>query len=453
MRPFLNNRVHLYSGDCRDVLPNMAPDSIDAIVTDPPYHLTTAKRFAKDNINGKGIIATKVRNRADPYARTAHGFMGQAWDGGDVAFDPETWKHVYRVMKPGAHLIAFGGTRTYHRLATAIEDAGFEIRDAVMWHYGQGFPKSINIAKQIDKSKSKRSKVIGIRYTVKRIQPGATVIKNGAWGKQDIPYHATIIEPVTPEGRKWNGYGTALKPATEILCLARKPLSEKTVVANVLKHGTGALNIDGCRIGTTKRVPSSLSTTPNKVYGKGLGGYRQTGKEGGHNPNVGRWPANVCHDGSDEVVSLFPNLKSGTAIQRNGGGQRIGGKVVYSGSKGLIRPDIGYSDDGSAARFFYCAKANEKDRAGSKHPTVKPLALLQWLIRLVTPENGIVLDPFAGTGTTAQAAVMENCFCVLVEQSAEYRADIIKRMGKVSENDLRRDLRRADKGRQRRPKP
>ena len=410
MRPFLDNRVRLYSGDCRDVLPNMAPDSIDAVVTDPPYHLTTAKRFAKDHINGKGIIATKVRNRSDPYARTAHGFMGQRWDGGDVAFDPETWKHVYRVMKPGAHLIAFGGTRTYHRLATAIEDAGFEIRDAIMWHYGQGFPKSLDISKAIDKAAGAKRKIIGEpSYSRGRAKQAYSQTRRVSY---DYPPQS-LTAPATDLAKKWDGYGTALKPATEILCVARKPLSEKTVVANVLKHSTGALNIDGCRIGTTKRVPGSLSTTPNKVYGKGLGGYRQTGKEGGHNPNVGRWPANVCHDGSDEVVSLF----------------------------------------GSAARFFYCAKANEKDRAGSKHPTVKPLALLQWLIRLVTPENGIVLDPFAGTGTTAQAAVMENCFCVLVEQSAEYRADIIKRMGKVSENDLRRDLRRADKGRQRRPKP
>jgi site-specific DNA-methyltransferase (adenine-specific) len=340
--------IDILHGDCRDILAAMPPAIIDSCVTDPPYHLT--------NNTGKG------------------GFMGRAWDGGSIAFQPETWAAVLRVLKPGAHLLAFGGTRTAHRMTCAIEDAGFEIRDTLCWLYGSGFPKSLNIG---------------------------------------------------------NGWGTALKPAYEPIILARKPLIG-TVAANVLTHGTGGLNIDVCRIGTTKRVPGSLSKTPNNIYGAGLGGYAQDGTESGHDPNVGRWPANVVHDGSPEVEAAFAAFG-----ERTSGVQTapFGTGGIWSGeSNSPCGPQ--YGDSGSASRFFYTAKADRADRADSKHPTVKPIALLRWLVRLVTPPGGTVLDPFAGSGTTGEAAMREGCNAILIEREAEHVADIRHRVKRWHGGDL-----------------
>jgi DNA modification methylase len=358
---FLNERISLHCGDCLDVLANLAENSIDSCVTDPPYHLTNiVKRFGS---------ADAKAAQGPAFARISRGFMGKQWDGGDIAFRPDVWIQVLRVLKPGAHLLAFGGTRTYHRLACAIEDAGFEIRDCVSWLYGTGYPKNRSM--------------------------------------RDIG---------RPE------LGTALKPAVELIVLARKPLSEGTVAQNVLVHGTGALNIDGCRIPTNETIEATrnvaLGTAGSGIYGAANvpGIYVQ--KEGG------RWPANVCHDGSPEVVAAFPETGEASDRPRNNGNFK-------SPAKGYeyAHTTFGHADNGgSAARFFYCAKASTKERNGSKHPTVKPVALMRWLIRLVTPPKGIVLDLFAGTGTTGEAAFREGMNAILIERGAEYQDDIHRRM-------------------------
>ena len=354
--------IRLLQGDCREVLATLDAGSIDACVTDPPYHLTAGKP------GGTGVASLNLKSPAGR-SRIGTGFMGKAWDGGDVAFQPETWAEVLRVLKPGAHLAAFGGTRTFHRVAVAIEDAGFEIRDTLCWLYGSGFPKSHN-------------------------QPG--------------------------------GWGTALKPAWEPIILARKPLVG-TVAGNMAAHGTGALNIDGCRVGTSKNVPASVSRKlPGNCYGKFAEGGETKGI-GGHDPNLGRWPANVAHDGSDEVLEAFARFgekASGSgAVKRASSADRSGNRGAAYGAES--RPAgtamISHADTGSAARFFYEAKASREERGeGNNHPTVKPLALMRWLCRLVTPPGGTVLDPFLGSGSTALAADQEGFHCIGIEQSAEY---------------------------------
>lgn len=361
-------RYALHRGDCVETMRSMAEASVDAIVTDPPYHLTNAGGGPA----GKGQDTPFARARARAGAGST-GFMGQEWDGGDIAFQAETWREALRVLKPGGHLLAFGGGRTYHRLATAIEDAGFEIRDQIMWIYGSGFPKSHNL--------------------------------DGAW----------------------QGWGTALKPAHEPICMARKPLVG-TVAANVLIHGAGALNIDDCRVGDT----------------------------------TGRWPANVIHDGSDEVLAAFPDAPGQLAAVSTaapsaktsnvyGAMRREGDASADSENQGAVgfkmRPGARRPDAGSAARFFYCAKASRSDRndglpdpgpqfrhgstlrdaenlgtdrKGNHHPTVKPTDLMRYLCRLVTPPGGIVLDPFMGSGSTGKAAILEGFRFVGCELQAEY---------------------------------
>lgn len=356
--------VRILTGDCRDVLADLARQGFtsDACVTDPPYHLSSiVKRYGKE-----GSAPPKSDGATGVYARSASGFMGKAWDGGGVAFEPETWRLVFDVMKPGAHLVAFGGTRTYHRMVCAIEDAGFEIRDQIGWLYGSGFPKSHNL---------------------------------------------------DGDGQGW---GTALKPAWEPIVLARKPLIG-TVAENVLEHGTGALNINGCRVEGQPQDFHNGSARSGGIMGKNIPGR-------GFAPGNlnGRWPANIVHDGSEEVVGAFPDAPG----QMRPVGPEHGAKDsvnVYGdfGPRNNFEPR---ADTGSAARFFYCAKADKTDRAGSKHPTVKPLALMRWLVRLVTPPGGLVLDPFAGTGTTGQAALEEGMHATLIEREAEYVADIERRL-------------------------
>jgi site-specific DNA-methyltransferase (adenine-specific) len=342
--------VRILIGDCRERMAELEPASVDSCVTDPPYHLTSiVKRFGAAN-----AAPAKV-GKTGAYARASRGFMGQQWDGGDVAFDPATWESVLRVLKPGAHLVAFSGTRTYHRMACAIEDAGFEIRDQLAWVYGSGFPKSHN-------------------------QPG--------------------------------GWGTALKPAWEPICLARKPLVG-TVAANIASHGTGALNIDGCRIATDEDR-ARPERTPSVILGGGKGPNRTASDS---NP-LGRWPANIIHDGSEEVLAAFPTVASGQPAGVKAGGQ----KNVYGHFEGGI-PVTGYGDEGSAARFFYCAKATTEERGeGNNHPTVKPIDLMRWLCRLVTPKGGTVLDPFAGSGSTLIAADAEQFHAIGCELSPDYAA-------------------------------
>jgi DNA modification methylase len=407
---FLDGKVVLHPGDCLDVLRGFADASIDSVVTDPPYALVSiVKRFG-----GKNAAPAKE----GVYGRSARGFMGKAWDTGERAFAVEFWAEVLRVLKPGGHVLAFSGTRTYHRLACAVEDAGFEIRDQIGWLYGSGFPKSHDVSKGIDKAAGAEREIIRERYTTKRLKTGATVVKDGGWGKQDLPYTATDSAPATDAAGEWQGWGTALKPAWEPLVVARKPL-DGTVAQNVLAHGTGAINVDGCRVDATGRpLLEKIADLPsNGIYGEGLNGSRAVGST-----DLGRWPANVIHDGSEEVLEAFPETTSG------GGDRNSDGKkgMFGLGDTGVPRPFE--ANSGSAARFFYTAKADADDRIGSKHPTVKPVSLMRYLVRLVTPPGGVVLDPFAGTGTTGQAAFLEGFRAVLIEREAEYQADIARRM-------------------------
>lgn len=613
---FLNGRVTLHAGDCLDVLQGFDADSFDACCTDPPYELK---------------------------------FMNRPWDATGVAFRPETWERVLRVLKPGAHLVAFCASKNAHRMFCAIEDGGFEIRDTIAWLYGSGFPKSLDVSKQLDAQErngwlnvckavdnidqwpivrawiehSKHVTDAALRFLKSETETGTNTPKNvsalapvllqinpeksnanaiiaelkssgahltdaecsrsalsivaeastalsvlvniagrspesqevtrniegssalqsvRAWldestatklkavealkiwlgskpfsnrvataalcaaltddlklitlnrseifraldtksqmdfvsattvtitestaaslisftvdtlrhkgidraagaerevvgekraglarkaraggemaGGESSYEHlrrADITLPATDSARQWEGWGTALKPAHEPIVLARKPLSESTIAANVLKHGTGAINIDACRVATaedTARAPSALH--PGAI------GYLRDDIPmlGGNGSPLGRWPANVIHDGSDEVVETFPETESG-------GGDKRGGCKFFMGGDSRSEPTNHEANIGSAARFFYSSKADSDDRIGSRHPTVKPLDLMQYLVRLVTPPRGRILDPFAGTGTTGEAAWREGFNAVLIEREAEYVADIERRM-------------------------
>jgi DNA modification methylase len=407
--------VTVHHGDSRDVLKTLADASIDSVVCDPPYALVSiGKRFGAEN-----AAAAKV-GKSGAYARASAGFMGQKWDTGETAFDPAFWAEVFRVMKPGAHLIAFSGTRTYHRMACAIEDAGFEIRDQIGWLYGSGFPKSHDVAKGIDKAKGIAGERVATGEPVKRMIPGADQHKGG-WEKNDgrefVPH---AYAPGSDEAAVWQGWGTALKPAWEPIVLARKPLIG-TVAANVLAHGTGALNIDASRIGTgedkgvwpiTERRHDDVTFTLPPTH---------------TDTTKGRWPANVIHDGSKEVVGAFPPTAPSTIGKPRGAASGDGWGMTQTGAE--------YADSGSAARFFYSAKADAEDRLGSKHPTVKPVDLMAYLVRLVTPPGGLTLDPFAGSGSTGMACLREGFDCILIEREAQYFADIHRRLAHVEGAD------------------
>lgn len=394
---FLGGKVQLLPGDCREVLATLPDASVDAVCTDPPY----------------GLL-----------------FMARAWDSPDGApFAVEFWQQVLRVLKPGGHVVAFGGTRMYHRLVVAIEDAGFEIRDAIMWHYGSGFPKSHNVSVAIDKAAGAEREVLGATQYAGR--NGRPINPNGydlgrmnddAWQSKT---ERVTTAPATAAARQWAGWGTALKPSTEIICLARKPLIG-TVAANVIAHGTGALNIDGTRIATDELTPRNNANTAT-IYEKGFEGAPLT-----INPSpLGRWPANLLHDGSEEVVGLFPDVH-GAGAAREGSSNPVQERYQHESCYGAFVKDTGrmhrFGDNGSAARFFYTSKADAEDRLGSTHPTVKPVDLMQWLCRLVCPKGGTVLDPFAGTGTTGEAAWREGMRAILIEREPEYQADIARRM-------------------------
>lgn len=388
LTPFLDDYdVLVYAGDCIDVMARMPEASVDAIVTDPPYGLE---------------------------------FMGRDWDGFGTPLGFQTWtenwaRKAYRVLKPGGHLLAFAGTRTYHRMASGVEDAGFEIRDCIAWMYGSGFPKSLDVSKAIDKAAGAE------REDVYEDKTGVT--DNLAYGKG---LGVGVIErrPATPEAEKWNGWGTALKPAYEPIVVARKPLVG-TVAANVLEHGTGALNIDACRIWT------DLITTIGTPGAKNTYGTYTAKPSSDH---VGRWPANVA---LDETAASMLNAQSGDIKT-----QRIEKPSKMQEGKGWSRTledrgARGYSDNGGASRFFYTAKASRQDRnagglADNTHPTVKPTELMRWLIRLVTPPGGIILDPFGGSGSTGLAARAENTRCILIEREAEYLNIIRDRLAQLN---------------------
>lgn len=393
-------------GDCLEVMRTLEANSVDAIVTDPPYHLTTGKK------GGTGPASINVNSPAGR-ARIGTGFMGKAWDGGDIAHRPETWAEALRVAKPGAYLLAFGGTRTYHRLACAIEDAGWELRDTLMWVFGSGFPKS----------------------------------HNGEFG------------------------GTALKPAWEPIVMARKPLIG-TVEANWREHGTGALNIDACRVELDGDYKCKANGRPSQTglsdnYDAAAANKADT---------IGRWPANLVHDGSDEVLAAFPNAPgqqgdlTGSEPSRptkNTYGEYKGRREFKARRDGEASADRRYTEEGgtnfaplpgmrreatSAARFFYCAKASREDRnhgceafaerpllwssgdkspgsfqgegtnraSSNNHPTVKPTELMRYLCRLVTPRGGLVLDPFTGSGSTGRGAIAEGLRFTGIELDPHY---------------------------------
>ncbi|MFG1246778.1 DNA methyltransferase [Xanthobacter flavus] len=373
------------------------PDaSIHAVVTDPPYALVSiGKRFGKEG------AAPAQFGRDGAYSRASAGFMGQQWDTGEVAFAAEFWSEVLRVLKPGGHVAAFSHVRTYHRVACAIEDAGFEIRDQLAWCYATGFPKGIPLGKHVDAE-------LGIDWWDETERERGEVSHA----------HAYL-----------DAFDIALKPAWEPIALARKPL-EGTVAANVLAHGAGALNIDGCRVGDEVRRAAFTSLAPCSGNALGAAGTSEArrGTQGDIKTYVGRWPANIVHDGSPEVVAAFPEAPGALrAVTGNEPSSPFAN--VYGDMPSRAGGAIPRGDSGSAARFFYSAKADSDDRLGSKHPTVKPVDLMQWLCRLVTPPGGTVLDPFAGTGTTGEAAWREGFSAVLVEREAEYQADIRRRMG------------------------
>jgi DNA modification methylase len=375
----------LHHGDCLEILRAMPDASVDSVVTDPPYGLS---------------------------------FMGKKWDY-DVPSE-DIWRECLRVLKPGGHLLAFAGTRTQHRMAVRIEDAGFEIRDMIAWVYGSGFPKSRNVCLDMDKMEGHGNR--GHRIAVaNRHHPDGTLEPNGE--------QLAAYEPKTDAAREWQGWGTALKPALEPLTVARKPL-QSTVAANVLEHGTGAINIDGCRVPTDDKLGGGMVSMGRPKASEGRD------RPWMHDPEVterkkieaaskvaaaealGRWPANVIHDGSDEVVGLFPETGKSTGGRIGNAG---GGSVpnVPTGTFEAGNPGYGYT--GSAARFFYCAKASKADRdADNKHPTVKPTALMRYLCRLVTPPGGIVLDPFMGSGSTGKAAILEGFQFIGIEREEEY---------------------------------
>lgn len=358
-------------GDCRDILKTLPDASVDSIVTDPPYHLTTGKK------GGTGPASASL---STPHgrARVTTGFMGMTWDGGDVAQDPAMWAECLRVLKPGGYLLAFSGTRTQHRMVCAIEDAGFEVRDQMGWMYGSGFPKS----------------------------------HNGEWG------------------------GTALKPAWEPICMARKTLVG-TVEANWRKHGTGALNIDGCRVmfqnddDRSSAKPGGKTTAASgNLAGKAQGGAERA--EFQAEQGAGRWPANLLHDGSPEVLALFPQTESGKPS-----GVKAGNNNNIFGQFAGGIPVTGFGDAGSAARFFWCPKTTSTDRhdglqhveGKNSHPTVKPTELMRYLCRLVTPPGGVVLDPFMGSGSTLKAAELEGFSAIGIELDQAYIEIAKRRIG------------------------
>jgi site-specific DNA-methyltransferase (adenine-specific) len=416
---FLDGRVIMHRGDCLAVMAEMPPDSVDAVVCDPPYHLTSiVKRFGSETAAPpKSGAATGV------YKRTAAGFMGKQWDGGDVAFRPETWAAVLRVLKPGGHLLAFGGTRTYHRLACAIEDAGFEIRDQVGWLFGSGFPKSHDVSKAIDKAAGAEREVAARK---KKLQSYGFVGNNVYGNGPEKDGVQLITAPATDDARRWQGWGTALKPAHEPICMARKPLSERTVAANVLKWGVGGLNIDGCRV---EGQPKAFGNGTGRHGGQLAGGGENSHERGIWESQQGRWPANLLHDGSDLVLAGFPETPGQlAAVTGREPSTKTRNVLGLYNDRAAAEPR---GDSGSAARFFYTAKADSGDRIGSRHPTVKPVDLIRYLCRLITPPGGTILDCFAGTGTTGEAAFLEGFNAVLIEREAEYQADIRRRMALV----------------------
>lgn len=352
--------IKLINGDSKEVLKEFPDNYFDSVVTDPPYGLTSiVKRFKDTSIAGDTQTEQDAKERKTPYSRTSRGFMGKEWDGSGIEYDIEFWKEVYRVLKPGGHVLAMSGTRTYHKVATAIEEAGFEIRDMIQWLYGQGFPKSLDISKQIDKLQGKERTISGLDKKFGRADSGIYNYNNGS--KEDRYVFERKDIPVSEEAQQWDGWGTALKPANEPIVLARKPISEKNIALNVLKWGTGGINIDDSRIELNGEIiPINVLESWSGFGEEDRPAYTPTTN------TKGRFPANVILD--EEAGKILDEQREG------------------------------------ASRFFYASKASPKERKEyNTHATVKPIALMEYLIKLITPANGIVLEPFMGSGTTILA--------------------------------------------------
>lgn len=430
--------LRLWHGSNKDILPTFADNTFDSVVTDPPYEL---------------------------------GFMGKGWDSSGIAYDVEMWREVYRVLKPGGHLLSFGGSRTWHRIAVAIEDAGFEVRDSIAWLYGSGFPKSLDVSKAIDASQGAEREVTG--RTTRRVTPRA-MEPGGRKGRREIDPGVLRDEPATDDARRWQGWGTALKPAFEPIIVARKPLAG-TVAANVLAHGTGALNIDASRVAFTSDAdkesakPGGVATARSgALAGKAqTWGSATTSATGPSTtasttdtsaspstesadtatgtgrteftPNqseLGRWPTNVVLDESQaaELDRQSGTLTSGRMAPVKDGAKRQGAAYGVFNARTATGT---YGDSGGASRFFptfrYEGKAPGTERPevdGVQHATVKPLDLMRWLVRLVTRPNGRVLDLFAGSGTTGEAALMEGMEVDLIELEADHLPLILARVRK-----------------------
>jgi site-specific DNA-methyltransferase (adenine-specific) len=439
--------VTLHLGDSLDILPTLADNSVDAVVCDPPYGLS---ELAAATVLS-AIAAWMAGDRT--HVPDGRGFMGREWD--RFVPPPGVWDECLRVLKPGGHLLAFAGSRTVDLMTLSIRIAGFEIRDSLEWIYGSGMPKSLDVSKAIDKAAGAKREVIGHTKAgvsslerVRRVEMGyrenLTNVDTSA-----IP----VTAPATEDAKRWEGWGTALKPSHEPIVLARKPLTG-TVVGTVLAHGTGALNIDGCRTPVVGEKPPRETGGPNT--GNSMAGGVMKGVGGNVTPEAGRWPTNVvlihppllddhgqpvgdaCADGCVPGCPVAEmDRQSGVSVSKAASrGERHG--RVYGGGKGPTGPDSvrGHDDEGGASRFFpifrYEAKAPASERPrladGTAHPTVKPLALMQFLVRLVTPPGGIVLDPFAGSGTTLSAALREGKQAIGIEQHEPYAQLAVQRL-------------------------
>ena len=378
-------KIILHNEDCLDQMKKMIDEGVqvDSVVTDPPYEL---------------------------------GFMGKSWDSTGIAFQKETWELAFQLLKPGGHLLAFTGSRTYHRIAVAIEDAGFEIRDQIMWLYGSGFPKSLNIGKAVDAkilTGNSDSKALKHTNDVLREKTGKSytrIVKNNGIMGNDLKEKRNVIETksTTNQARQWEGWGTALKPAHEPIVLARKPL-EGTVAENVLKYGTGGINIDGCRIGTKTKINSSKPRADRTGFVKGFTEGTETAEK-----DYGRYPANVMHDGLEQEWARFFYCPKVSKNERNRGLDDFEEKKTSSMSGRRDPHDMGNSkiDNDVTGRFVTKRK--------NIHPTVKPNELMKYLCRLVTPKGGTVLDPFMGSGSTGMAAKDEGFEFIGIEKEKEY---------------------------------
>jgi site-specific DNA-methyltransferase (adenine-specific) len=432
---YTDDRATIYHGDCIEVMRTLPDNSVDAVVTDPPYGLEfMGKDWDAPWKQAGDVIADPASvggfqdgAGGNPFSRSRIRYGRE--DGASIGFQlwfTDVATEALRVLKPGGHLLAFGGTRTWHRLAVAIEDAGFEVRDSIAWMYGSGFPKSHDVSKGIDKAAGVEREVLGTR-TLKDIRGG------NYNGPQPTMEHNDTAPP-TPAAQQWQGWGTALKPAHEPIVVARKPLIG-TVAANVLRHGTWALNIDGCRIGmSSDDAAKSANNWKPQGYESKDNIYDIGTKVIATEQNLtGRWPANVI---LDESQAAALDAQSGVTSSPT----RVTRGPDRNPSSFSLRTEAEvadcYGDSGGASRFFYIAKASSSERPredGIAHPTVKPLRLMEYLCRLVTPPGGTILEPFAGSGTTIEAALNEGFNVIGIEMTDEYLPLIIERIQRHGE--------------------